>query len=203
VHGLNEGQSQLEDEILKTSVVSAAVTAKSGLNGVYEITPQNSEFRWVGKKVTGQHNGTILSRGKATFDNGQLSEGSFEIDMTTIKVTDIKDPESNADLTDHLHSADFFDVKTFPKAGFKISNSKMLNEQGVHKFVGSLTMKGKTTDVTGEYKLSEIDGAHMLEGGFTFDRAKHDVKFRSGAFFSDLGDKLIYDEVPVSFRVKL
>ncbi|MFT6175456.1 MAG: hypothetical protein ACJAY4_001686, partial [Cryomorphaceae bacterium] len=25
----------------------------------------------------------------------------------------------------------------------------------------------------------------------------------SGSFFSDLGDKVIYDEVPVSFQVKL
>jgi len=29
-----------------------------------------------------------------------------------------------------------------------------------------------------------------------------DVKFRSGKFFTDLGDKMIYDEFTIDFEVK-
>jgi hypothetical protein len=79
----------------------------------------------------------------------------------------------------------------------------MVDPQGAYSFEARLTMKGKTSNVIGEYKLREADGSYMLEGGFIFDRTKHDVKYNSGAFFDELGDKLIYDEVPVSFSVKL
>ena len=36
---------------------------------------------------------------------------------------------------------------------------------------------------------------------FTFDRSEYEVKHRSGNFFMDLGDKLIYDEIKVAISV--
>ena len=36
-----------------------------------------------------------------------------------------------------------------------------------------------------------------MNAEMTFDRSKYNVKFRSGAFFSDLGDKLILDDIKV------
>ena len=30
-----------------------------------------------------------------------------------------------------------------------------------------------------------------------FDRSKYDVRFRSGTFFENLGDKLIYDDIVI------
>jgi K(+)-stimulated pyrophosphate-energized sodium pump len=201
--GEGDGHSQSENVIEEASMISVDSKESKGPNGEYKITTENSEFRWIGKKVTGQHNGTIATKGEASFENGKIVSGNFDIDMTTIKVTDIKDAESNADLTGHLLNEDFFDVENFPKAALRISGSKMVDPQGVYKFEGGLSMKGKTSNVSGEYKLSEVDGAYVLEGGFTFDRTKHDIKYNSGSFFSDLGDKVIYDEVPVSFQVKL
>jgi K(+)-stimulated pyrophosphate-energized sodium pump len=197
------GNGNMDNATEQATVMSAASSNSKALNGAYEITPDNSQFRWVGKKVTGQHSGTIVTKGQASFENGMLVSGNFEIDMTTIKVTDIKDAESNADLTGHLMNEDFFDVKNFPGASLKISSSRMVDPQGLFKFEASLTMKDKTSEVSGEYKLTEMDGIHMLEGGFVFDRTKHDVKYNSGSFFADLGDKVIYDEVPVSFSIKL
>ena len=192
------------DMLLKESSVIAPASGKSNaLNGNYQITSDNARFRWTGKKVTGQHHGTLESKGDVTFSENQLMSGNIDIDMTSIKVLDIKDPKSNADLTGHLKSDDFFYVEKYPGATLSIGSSKMSNDEGVYSFGAKLTMKGKTSNVRGEYRLVEADGTHMIEGGFTFDRTAHDIKFRSGAFFSDLGDKLIYDEVPVSFSVKL
>jgi K(+)-stimulated pyrophosphate-energized sodium pump len=198
VHGDHTG---MEREV--TTQVEMTPAGNSGLTGVYKISPDNSRFVWVGKKVTGQHSGTIDAKGTATLENGALVAGDIEIDMNSIVVTDIKDEESNADLTNHLLSSDFFDVENHPKAALRITQSKPMGESGMYKFQGSLSMKGKRSEVIGEYRINEIDGIHMLEGGFVFDRSQHDVKFRSAAFFEDLGDKMIYDEVPVSFEIKL
>lgn len=190
-------------ELLPAESSTLVTAAESSLDGIYVIDSNNSQFRWVGKKVTGQHSGTVMSEGKVTFDNGLLVAGNLDIDMTSIKVTDIKDPESNADLTGHLLNADFFDVENHPTANLKIGGSKMVHPEGVYKFEGRLTMKGRTSNVGGEYKVIEMDGVYLLDGGFVFDRAKHDVKYNSQSFFSDLGDKAIFDEVPISFRTKL
>ncbi|MGB6035798.1 MAG: sodium-translocating pyrophosphatase, partial [Cryomorphaceae bacterium] len=195
------------DADANTSTEAATMTTASAdgnaLNGSYSISPQNSQFRWVGKKVTGQHSGTLDSRGEVIFEENKLISGNIEVDMTSIKVLDIKDAKSNADLTGHLMSDDFFGVENYPGATLRIGGSKMVNEEGVYSFEARLTMKDKTSNVKGEYRVVEADGTHKIEGGFTFDRTQHDVKFRSAAFYSDLGDKLIYDEVPVSFSVKL
>ena len=34
-----------------------------------------------------------------------------------------------------------------------------------------------------------------------FDRSKYDVRFRSGSFFENLGDKLIYDDIELSINL--
>ena len=43
-----------------------------------------------------------------------------------------------------------------------------------------------------------------MDASLTFDRSKHDVKFRSGAFpdlFPDLGDKLINDDIELDVHI--
>ena len=36
----------------------------------------------------------------------------------------------------------------------------------------------------------------------TFDRSKYNVRFRSGTFFQNLGDKLIYDDIEISVDIR-
>ena len=35
----------------------------------------------------------------------------------------------------------------------------------------------------------------------TFDRSKYNVRYRSGTFFDDLGDKLILDDIDVNVLI--
>jgi K(+)-stimulated pyrophosphate-energized sodium pump len=182
---------------------NTTLALNSGLNGTYEIGPEDAVFRWTGKKVTGQHYGTVDGRGEATFDRGLLKHAIFQIDMTSIKVLDITDPESNADLTDHLKSADFFDVAKYRHARLTIDNAKEVGGSGIYAFEGMLYLKGKEGRVSGELKIKNNGGVHNLQGGFSFDRSKFDVRFRSARFFDDLGDKMIYDEVPIAFEIEI
>ena len=58
----------------------------------------------MGKKVTGQHAGTItLSEGTLTSNGKKINGGSFAMDMTSLK-----DEGANTRLEDHLKSDDFF-----------------------------------------------------------------------------------------------
>ena len=55
------------------------------------VDVKKSTIEWVGKKVTGSHNGTIsLKSGDIGMDeNGNMSSATFVIDMTSIVCTDL------------------------------------------------------------------------------------------------------------------
>ena len=41
----------------------------------------------------------------------------------------------------------------------------------------------------------------IWEAKMVFDRAKYNIQFRSGSFFENLGDKLIYDEIVIETKL--
>ena len=55
-----------------------------------EINLEESTITWKGYKVTGSHEGTIkFKSGTLTFENGALVDGTFLMDMNSIKFTDL------------------------------------------------------------------------------------------------------------------
>lgn len=90
----------------------------------FEIISAKSNIDWVGRKVTGAHNGTIaIKEGSLTFADGQLTGGKFDIDTTSIKILDITDPATNAQFAGHLASDDFFNSENYPEAQFVLLRS--------------------------------------------------------------------------------
>lgn len=161
--------------------VAAAETLK--------VDPKASKIEWVGKKVTGQHNGTVnIKSGTVTVDKGAITGGTFEIDMTSIAVLDLEG-DSNAKLTGHLKSDDFFGVEKYPTATFVITNVK----NGVVN--GNLTIKEKTNPVSFTANMAISKGALTAKADdVKVDRTLYDVRYGSGKFFENLGDKTIYDD---------
>jgi len=59
----------------------------------FTIVSAQSNIDWVGKKVTGAHNGTIaVKEGEIVLNDGKLTGGKFVIDTTSIKILDVTDP---------------------------------------------------------------------------------------------------------------
>ena len=57
----------------------------------YTVDTDASQLEWFASKVTGKHNGTVnIKSGSLEMTDGQLTGGSFEIDMPSITVTDLK-----------------------------------------------------------------------------------------------------------------
>ena len=64
-----------------------------------KVDASKSTNKWVGKKVTGQHSGTInLKDGALVFDGKKLVGGNFTVDMTSINTTDLKAGEGKEKL---------------------------------------------------------------------------------------------------------
>ena len=111
------------------------------------VDTQNSKLEWVAEKVTGKHWGTVnIKEGSFELTDGQVSGGTFTIDMTSIKVTDIEDKETNGKLVGHLKSPDFFSVAENPTSKFVIKKvkEKAGDNGNNYEVTGDLTIKGIT-----------------------------------------------------------
>jgi len=126
-------------------------TAASNTGKKLALSTGDSKLEWVGKKVTGQHNGTVdISSGELFIDNGNLTGGSFDINFGTIKVLDLQDSEMNAKLTGHLKSDDFFSADKFPTGKFVLTSVTPLSNGTENNYTigGDLTIKGITQPVS-------------------------------------------------------
>ncbi len=178
----------------------------TAVNPTYTVDSKSSSMKWVGKKVTGQHNGTItIASGKVMTSGSTITGGSFAIDMKSIVCLDLTDAETNAKLVGHLKSDDFFGVEKFPTATFEIVSVKPLSKPQdnlTHTVTGKLTIKGITNTISFPAKLS-MDGKHFNAWAkFMVDRAKYNVRYGSGSFFDNLGDKVIYDDFEIELDLK-
>ncbi|MCX6158750.1 MAG: YceI family protein [Ignavibacteriota bacterium] len=170
------------------------------------VSVADSKLNWLGKKVTGQHNGSIkVSNGEILVDNGKVTGGKVEIDMKTIVNEDQKDEESKKKLEGHLYSPDFFDVAKFPTAKIEITKVESLNDAtkpNVNSTVtGNLTMKDVTKSVTFPAEIKIENGVLTVKADFDIDRTDWNIKYGSGKFFDNLGDKVINDKFNLNLTI--
>jgi polyisoprenoid-binding protein YceI len=183
---------------LKTLALVLAVTV-STLTATAQSKPVSaakSTINWVGKKVTGEHSGTItLKEGTLIFKGKKVVGGNFTVDMTTINTTDLEG-KGKASLDGHLKSDDFFGTEKFPTATLVI---KSIGEKAanVYSVTADLTIKGKTEPVKFELNVAGTTATAALK----VNRTKYDIKYGSGSFFSDLGDKTISDDFDLNVKL--
>jgi polyisoprenoid-binding protein YceI len=150
---------------------------------------EKTSFLWLGEKVTGQHNGTInLKDGWLSLKDDKIVSGEFTVDMNSMK-----DADKSAKLEGHLKSDDFFGVDKFPLAKLVITGSESFTK-GTAVVKGNLTIKGVTNPVEFRATIQKKDDGTWFYTNITIDRSKYNIRYGSGSFFDNLGDKLIYDE---------
>jgi polyisoprenoid-binding protein YceI len=133
--------------LILTAVAGALISFATPAPSKYKVDTKASSLGWTGKKVTGQHNGNVqLQSGELITDGKLLKQATFEIDLSSITVTDIKDPESNGKLVGHLKSEDFFNASQFPKASFTLTSATPTSGDE-YEVKGKLTIKGITNEV--------------------------------------------------------
>jgi polyisoprenoid-binding protein YceI len=166
----------------------------------YKVSNTDTKLKWTGEKVSGEHFGHVtVKSGEVIFNDGKLIGGNFVMDMTTITVEDIEG-EWQQKLLGHLQSDDFFSVNQHKEAKFVVTNIKDY-ENGKAKVTGNLTIKGITKQVRFDVNHSVKGGVYTATGQIKIDRTKFDIKYNSGNFFENLGDKLIYDDFTIDLNL--
>ncbi|MFT6935674.1 MAG: polyisoprenoid-binding protein YceI [Maribacter sp.] len=155
-----------------------------------EVNISQSKVTWKAYKVTGAHDGTIqLKSGHLEMEGKKLVGGEFEVDMTSIIVTDLAAGDGKEKLEGHLKSDDFFGVEKHTTAKLVFKSMENFNKNS-YTVKGDLTIKGITKPITLVVSMFESKATATMK----VDRSKFDVRYGSGSFFDDLGDKTIYDE---------
>ncbi|HMI03271.1 MAG TPA: YceI family protein [Pedobacter sp.] len=166
----------------------------------FKVVSTESDISWTGRKVTGAHNGTIdIKAGSLEVNDGKLKAGSFSIDTTSIKILDITDPATNTQFSGHLFSEDFFATDRFPEAKFEITGVAETGDSS--QITGNLTIKGITHPVSFPADVNITKESITASGKILVDRTRYDMKFRSGNFFLNLGDTLIYNEFELDVKL--
>ena len=170
---------------------------------VFLASLETTVVEWIGTKPTGYHDGTIsVKSGYVVVNEGVVTGGEIVIDMNSILVLDIEDPETNAKLRGHLLSADFFEVETYPEARFVITSvEEFTGEQTgeimfTHMVSGNLSMKDVTRNITFPASIGVGDDRMKASSDFfIIDRSEWNIRFGSRKFFDNLRDNFIHDDI--------
>jgi len=128
-----------------------------------------------------------------------LTGGSFVIDMSSLKVTDLEG-EGAQKLEGHLSSADFFGTNEHPTAALNITKVADTGA-GIFDVTADLTIKGITKPVIFSTLISQNSAGVSATAKIDVDRTQYDIKYGSGKFFDSLGDKLIYDNFELNVSI--
>ncbi len=171
-------------------VFGTALQAGNPVDGEKKtVKTETSTVTWKAYKVTGSHTGTVnLNSGSLEFEDGKLTGGDFEVDMTSLISTDLEG-EYKGKLEGHLKSDDFFGVETHPTSKLVFTKVKASGKNS-YEVTGDLTIKGITKPITFDVSIYGSKATATLK----VDRAEYNVRYGSGSFFENLGDKTIYDE---------
>lgn len=165
--------------------------------------PATGTMNWTGYGVGKSHSGAItVKSGEVEVKGDELIGGQFVLDMATLKTGD------SEKLQGHLQSPDFFDIKKYPTATFKITKVTPIKDakagSPTHTIVGDLTIKEKTHSETLQATIKK-EGAQWDAKAETEikDRTQYDIIYNSAKFktASALGDKLIEDKIKVELNL--
>jgi len=176
-------------KVTATEAVPIATPATTGER--YSISNDNSKIEFVGSKVTGSHNGSF-QKFSGTIDYAgqpEKSQVSVNIDMNSVET-------DTAKLTEHLKTADFFEVSKYPQATFQSTEIKAGGEKGAtHTVTGNLQLHGVTKSITFPATINVTGDAVTVDSTFAINRKDFGINYAGAA------DNLIRDDVVLTLKI--
>ena len=136
-----------------------------------------------------------MKQGAVEVSTAGIVSGNVVVDMNSIQCLDMTG-RGKTKLEGHLRSDDFFGVQSYPEAALSFTSLSAETSGKIH-FTGDLTIKNITHPITFSGLIHQSGNNYSATIHFSFDRTLYDVKYRSGKYFKDLGDKLILDDIDI------
>ena len=198
ITGCSTKDKDSSKEVKVLSIIETKLNA-----GSYNVLEDSSQVLWECEWLGGaSHDGSVqLISGSIDISSASDVSGNFIVDLNSMKCFDLKNEFTNKKLIGHLKSDDFFDVANYPNAVLELVSGESISGNEF-KFNGNLTIKGRTHPITFKGTVIENNLYYDAELKLIFDRSKYDVRYRSASLFSDLGDRIIADDVKLNVKAK-
>ena len=176
----------VDESAAPAAEVSDPVEAdRSQTTETVQAVQDKSSISFVGRKVTGQHDGGFRNfDAMLGYAGGEPDSIDVSIDMSSIW-------SDNDRLTNHLKSGDFFLIEQYPNATFE-STSIEPSGQGQYEITGNLEMRGQENSITFPASVEMIGDEIHAVSEFTINRQQW------GVSYPGMPDDLIKDEVEVT-----
>lgn len=160
----------------------------------WTLAPMKSKITWAGKAAFSAYtlDGTLqIKSSEIDIVNKDIQSATFIFDMLTID-------SENKDLTKHLKSKDFFQVKKYKTATFKLMELTVdTSNQAIVS--GNLTIKGTTKMITFPIQANFSNNQLTIKGQTKVNRTDYGITFNSPSFFEKLKDQAIADDFGLVF----
>lgn len=182
------GCSDPADSVPKAEAGTAQEAPEAAAEGKrYTIQPE-STIGFTGSKVTGSHDGGFKEfEGTIVTTDGQPAVG------TEITINMHSTWSDNDRLTQHLKSADFFNVDEHPQATFSVTAIDA-TESGT-QVTGNLHLHGVTKSISYPATVSVTDASVTVKAEFAINRKDFDI------VYAGKPDDLIRDNVVIRLDI--
>lgn len=156
------------------------------------ITPNTQQVTWQGKAAVGGYApiGTLdIKSATLNFTEQRMDALEIIIDMTSLQ-------QENKQLEGHLKEKDFFHVKNYPTAVFKLNEPLEIASQEI-VLTGYMHIKEKTIVENIAAKISKEGTKIFIQFDHTMNRTDYGIIYNSLSFFKKLKENAIADEFTI------
>ena len=139
-------------------------------------------------------------------NNGEMTNATFVMDMAAFTVDNFgDDKKSQAELTGHLQSQDFFEIEKFPTTTFDLARINPTKTDGFNsEITGNLTIKGVTKSITFEANISvTADKVSIVSEDFAVDRTDWGLLYNVEGTEGVPADYLIANDIGFTIDVNV
>lgn len=178
-------------KLITTIAVLTAITTITNAQS-FTMNTAESSAKWTGYSEVGNYaqSGSINPQsGELSLENGNVKTSTIVFDTKSISHSDKK-------LDKHLKDKDFFYVKRYPTATFRLNK---INDGIAY---GNLTIREKTNAVSFPVEVINSGNSVTVKGKGVVDRTLFDIKYNSSSYFQDLGNYAIKNTFALEFEVQ-
>jgi polyisoprenoid-binding protein YceI len=175
----------------------------------YRLDIKKSKVLWNNQKTMGGHFGYLLFN-SGTLNcsaTGEPADGSFSMDMNSIRATDNKLAAKNEEVNARLKTEGFFASAKYPEAVVKVKQIVRVEKSNSFKVNGDLTIKGITNPVEFTAIIVKTGETISIKADTKIDRRLWHIDFKPNpqdwSILATFQDSLIDEKIAISLNLTL